>query len=121
MNRYRFVATCLNNYHTLLRAVPFLHVPFLPPVLRAISVLLDPVAHHGSHTFAAKAGLYDISASASISQLFVRPSYLSLSISVVLPVNARECSTVPPELIIAGIRVDDSGAVVGGCDLSRAL
>lgn len=39
-------------------------------------------------------------------------SYLSLSICVVLSVDALQCLSIPPELVVASISVDDSGAVI---------
>ncbi len=41
-------------------------------------------------------------------------SCLPLPICIVFPVDALQCLRIPPELVVAGIGIDDSRAVVTG-------
>ena len=46
--------------------------------------------------------------------------YLPLPVGVVLPINALQRLSVPSELVVAGVRVDDGRAIIAGYHLLRA-
>jgi hypothetical protein len=47
-------------------------------------------------------------------------SYLPLPIGIVFPINALQRLRIPPEFVVAGIRINDSRTIISGYHLLRA-